>query len=227
MTKLYFGQAAVRKKKGEYFGQSGYVPSAPPSFKADCPCGKSATLGSPDLDDGLCDDCQGSFGKGDSKTATIEMLYKKSDDVVFSVDFQPMTWDVSCEQCGGEVDWVNIPNKVWTSLGFTKEFICIGCMLKAMNATVSPTVLNLANEVIKQRDRFGLEDSNMFFHTLPSYAIQCCTEFRCQYFIETISQLFLWERKNSENSRLSCVAMLGKNDAYFSSSQIALRICIG
>ena len=82
-----------------------------------------------------------------------------------------MFWDRPCDLCGGAVKWVNVPNKVWTQFGFGDRFVCVPCMIRTLDSSIvipanANDVTILGNEVIKQKDKFGLKDHNQFFNAL-------------------------------------------------------------
>src|SRR5579863_6709009 len=67
----------------------------------------------------------------EDKLALVDFAYTKSQmaAVTFDTTFVPIIWaEPRCGDCGGPCEWVNVPNRVWSSLGLSKEFMCVKCI---------------------------------------------------------------------------------------------------
>lgn len=70
--------------------------------------------------------------------------------------------DVLCVDCGGEVFTYLVPDRVWYGLNFKKaDYACLACFGKRLNARKPATTADeVANEIRRQRSRFGLVEAN-------------------------------------------------------------------
>jgi hypothetical protein len=68
--------------------------------------------------------------------------------------------DVTCNDCGGPVTLFLIPDKVWTGLGLTTEWVCLTCVARRLNPNI--TADDLSEEIYKQRRRFKLKRINRY-----------------------------------------------------------------
>ena len=68
--------------------------------------------------------------------------------------------DAKCHDCSGPVTLFAVPDKVWRGLGLTTEWICMGCIARRINPTISAEQLDV--ELKKHRRRFNLKKFNKF-----------------------------------------------------------------
>jgi hypothetical protein len=68
--------------------------------------------------------------------------------------------DAKCHDCSGSVTLFAVPDKVWCGLGLTTEWVCMGCIAKRLNPTI--TADGLDSELKKQRHHFNLKKFNKF-----------------------------------------------------------------
>jgi hypothetical protein len=64
--------------------------------------------------------------------------------------------DLKCCDCGGQVEYYFVPDKVWDALFPVRAAACIICCAKRLNPDNPPDLLGLEAEIYKQRERFGL-----------------------------------------------------------------------
>jgi hypothetical protein len=66
--------------------------------------------------------------------------------------------DAQCYDCNGSITVFGVPDKVWSALGLTTEWLCMGCVAKRINP--SATANQLESEIRKHRKTFNLRRFN-------------------------------------------------------------------